>query len=222
MNQSHQAQRRPAMRPVHVFAGVAHCQCGEKMYVPSNSPKYVCRECRNKIAIVDLEGIFCDEIQDYSFSADKIKAYLEKADDTLAEKGRLLEHQRSELQKARSEIDKVYRLYQDNQLDAAAFGKFYKPLEERTKQLEADLPRLQAEIDACQVDALSAEEIVTEAQNLHRVWPKMEPEEKRRIVEAITEKIVIGKDEIHLTLCYVPPCKDMAKRWRKGEDSNLR
>ena len=25
-----------------------------------------------------------------------------------------------------------------------------------------------------------------------------------------------------ITLCYLPPCKDMAKRWRKGEDSNLR
>ena len=88
-----------------MFAGIAHCECGEKMYVPSNSPKYVCGKCRNKIAIVDLEGIFCDELQGYSFSADKIKAYLEKADETLVEKQRLLELQRSQLQKTRAEID---------------------------------------------------------------------------------------------------------------------
>jgi hypothetical protein len=92
LNQSSHSQRRPAKRPVHVFAGVAHCHCGEKMCVPSNSPKYVCRKCRNK-------------------------------------------------------IEKVYRLYQEGQLAAAGFGKFYKPLEERIKQLEADLPRIQAEID---------------------------------------------------------------------------
>ena len=81
----------------------------------------------------------------------------------------------------RAEIDGVYRLYQDGQLDSAGFGRFFKPLEERTKQLKADLPRLQAEIDVCQVDAISAEEI-----------------EKRTIIEAITEKIVVGKDEIDI------------------------
>jgi|ERR1039458_3072639 site-specific DNA recombinase len=105
---------------------------------------------------------------------------------------------RSRVKKVRAEIDGVYRLYQDGQLDSAGFGRFFKPLEERTKQLEADLPRLQAEIDVCQVDAISAEEIVTEAQNLHRMWPKLESEEKRTIIEAITEKIVVGKDEIDI------------------------
>jgi hypothetical protein len=44
----------------------------------------------------------------------------------------------------------------------------------------------------------------------------LEPAEKRRIVEAITEEIVVGKEEISVTLCYLPPCKDMAKGWRKG------
>jgi site-specific DNA recombinase len=104
----------------------------------------------------------------------------------------------------------------------AGFGKFYKPLEDRTKQLEADLPRLQAEIDVGRVHEISAEGIVSEAQNLHRLWPTLESEEKRRIVEAITEKIVVGKDEIDITLCYLVPCEDMAKRWRKGWDSNPR
>ena len=78
------------------------------------------------------------------------------------------------------------------------------------------------EIDAGRVAAISAEEVAVEAQNLHRLWPKMEPDEKRKIVEAITEKIVVGKGEINITLCYLPVCKDMANRWRKGEDSNLR
>jgi hypothetical protein len=37
---------------------------------------------------------------------------------------------------------------------------------------------------------------VAEAQSLHRLWPSMEPDEERKIVEAITEKIVIGRGEI--------------------------
>ncbi len=65
------------------------------------------------------------------------------------------------------------------QLDSAGFGKFYHLLEERSKQLEADIPRLEAEIDACRVNNLSAEEVVSEPQNLYRLWPQLEPDEKR-------------------------------------------
>jgi hypothetical protein len=74
----------------------------------------------------------------------------------------------------------------------------------------------------CQVGVISAEEVVAEAQNLHRMWPKLEAQEKGEIVEAITEKIVAGKDEIDITLCYMLLWKDMVRGWRKGEDSNLR
>ena len=50
----------------------------------------------------------------------------------------------------------------------------------------------------------------------------MEPDDRRRIVEAITEKVIIGKSEIDISFCYTPSYTDLSKRWRKGEDSNLR
>lgn len=91
-----------------------------------------------------------------------------------------------------------------------------RPLEERRKQLETELPRLQAEVDILKVNNLSAEEIAAQASNLYDRWQTMPPHEQRELVEVITDKIIIGKDEITINLCYAPSCKDMAIRWRKG------
>jgi site-specific DNA recombinase len=130
--------------------------------------------------------------------------------------------QQQELQRVQKEIQRTYDLYQQEKLDADGFSKFYTPLEERRKQLQTALPRLQAEVDILKVNSLSAEEIASKAGSLYEHWQTMEPEEKREMIELITDKIVIGKDEITINLCYAPSCKDMAKRWRKGWDSNPR
>ncbi|HEX3799333.1 MAG TPA: recombinase family protein [Verrucomicrobiae bacterium] len=215
-------QKRPAKRPVHVFAGVTECKCGEKMYVPSNSPKYICRACRNKIAIADLDAIFCEEIKAFSISPDAIAAHLNDANLVTLEKQRLLAVQEEDLQRLGKEIKRTYDLYQQEKLDADGFSKFYAPLEERRKQLESAIPALQAEVDVLKVQNVSAAEVAAQASNLYDHWQIMQPSEKREIVEIITEKIVVDKDEIAINLYSRDFCKDMANRWRKGWDSNPR
>jgi site-specific DNA recombinase len=163
-----------------------------------------------------------EDLKRYSLSPDKIRAYLNKADKVMSEKANLLQAQEHELEKTQQEMARTYKLYQEGQLDTGGFGRFYKPLEERRKQLEDSLPKIQAEIDLCKVNNLSAEEVGSEIQNLYQHWPSYEPEAKRAIVEAITERIVISKEEVIITLCYIPSSGDMAKRWRRGRDSNPR
>jgi len=59
--QKGKAKRKPA----HLFAGLTYCGCGGKMYVPSGSHKYVCRECKSKIHKHDLEAVFIDQIKEH-------------------------------------------------------------------------------------------------------------------------------------------------------------
>ncbi len=207
-------QVRPTKRPVQVFAGLVHCSCGNKMYVPSNTPKYVCQVCRNKIPIIDLEGIFIDELKGYLLSSDRVAEYLSNANHTIAENARLRETQRRELERVKAEADKTYRLYLDGALTVPQFKDRFQPLDARKQEIEQEIPRLEAEADLVNVNRLSSEHITAEATDLAGRWPTMTPDAKRKIVEWLVKDITIGNGEINLNLYYAPGFEDMANKQR--------
>ncbi|MEW8285204.1 MAG: recombinase family protein [Candidatus Thiodiazotropha endolucinida] len=197
--------KRPARKAVQLFAGLTYCGCGHKMYVPSNTPKYVCYKCRNKIPIVDLEGIFHEQLKNFFFSPDDIAQYLNQADSVIREKEKLLGVLDSEQRTLQRDMDKLYELYLAGEIPKEGFGRKYRPLEERFEQLNEQIPELQGEVDFLKIQYLSSDEIVSEAKDLYSRWPDLSKEEKRTIVETITESIVIEKDEIAINLNYLPP-----------------
>lgn len=204
--------RKPTRRTVQLFAGIVHCACGHKMYVPSNSPKYICQKCRNKIPVVDLEGIYHQQLRDFFFSASDMAQYLGEADRVLREKEELLRVHMEEKKKVAQQMDKVYDAYMDDEITKESFGQRYRPLEERLAQLEEQIPTLQGEIDFLKIQYLSSDQILSEAKDLHSRWPDLVFEEKRKIVESITDNITIGKDDVTIDLCYLPsPYEIMSK-----------
>ena len=57
------------------------------------------------------------------------------------------------------------------------------------------------------VSRMSADEILSEAGTLYGRWPKLTREERRSVIESITEKIIIGKGNegtIEIELAYMP------------------
>lgn len=208
--------RRPAKKPVHLFTGVVYCHCGQKMYVPSNTPKYVCYRCRNKIPLGDLEGIFQEQLKNFFFSPADIAKYLEEADKTIKDKQELLQALEKELRETKHAMDKIYRAYIADELTVQAFGRQYRPLEERVNQLEDQIPRLQGEIDFLKIQYLSSDQVLAEARDLYSRWQTLENAEKRKVVENITERIVIGKDDVTIDLCYLPSSSEIMAEKQRG------
>jgi chromosome segregation ATPase len=167
----------------------------------------------------DIEGIFRDELRQFFFSKERIQEHLAKANQFLTDKKQHLEAHTHKLDKVRGEMRKVYQLFQADQITPEGFGKLYRPLEDQERALAAELPKLQGEVDAMESRQLSADEVVSEAFELHRMWPELSHEKKRALIESIAERIVVSSDAIDITYCYMPSSEELTKRQRNLWDS---
>jgi site-specific DNA recombinase len=207
--QHRKLDKRPGKKPVHLFAGIAVCQCGNKMYVPSNTPKYVCQKCRNKIPIADLEGVYYEELRGFFHSSTDISELLADANREIAEREQLITNLERERSQVQHRLDELFDLHHKGEIPTAGFGNRYAPLQERLDQLDEEIPRLQAEVDYLKVNLLSADDVLYEAKDLYDRWPRLDPEDRRRIVEHITDQIVVGQDDIEIQLAYVPVASEL-------------
>ena len=216
--------RKPqTKRATYLFAGFTFCACGTKMYVRSGSPKYVCEGCRNKIPMADLEAVYREQLRHFLVSPQEIEAHNAAALDAIKDKERLIESIKAELKKIEFEDDHLFQLYGAKDLSKEDFGRRHRPLSERRNQLEDELPRLQAEHDVMRISTYTRQEAIGEARALTDRWGDLPDDEKRQIIEAITERIVIDKEDIEITLLQLPePAKLIAKGQRGHTDSSPR
>ena len=213
--------KKPTRKAIQLFAGFTYCECGGKMYVPSNSPKYTCVKCRNKIPVEDLESVFHEQLKGFFFSSDDLAMFLSQADQAIHEKEELLKGLEKEHRQLEAEIDTLFSLHQKGQIPMEGFGKRYQPLFDHQKQIEAQFPALQGEIDFLKIQHLSSDEIIREARDFYTRWPDLDQPEKRQVIETITEKITIGSDEVTIDLCYLPISSElMASGQHNNTDSS--
>jgi site-specific DNA recombinase len=201
---------RTAKKPTHLFSGFVFCStCKSPMYVPTKSPKYTCQKCRNKIPCAVLEDLFLEEVKDYLIDPKNVQSFLAKAGEALTERRELLDQRQKEASKIKIDTDRMLRLYLDNSVTSDQFKQFNQPLVEQKAQIDAEVLRLQSEIDILGIDSLSGEQLVAEALDLHARWPTMSPDEKRRVAEQLVRRIEIGDGEAHLHLIQLPSYQEI-------------
>jgi len=147
--------KRPGRLPSQTFSKLAWCTCGGKMYARTDSPKYICRKCNNKITIADLEAVFHDELKAFFADSTKLAGQIVQAEQNLKQKEALIVVHQQAIQKIKEEMKQTHRLYVEGHITPQGFGEFYKPAEERLNQLVAELPKLQAEVDLLKVNRLT-------------------------------------------------------------------
>jgi site-specific DNA recombinase len=211
--------KKPVRKTVHLFTGFAFCTCGERMYVPSNNPKYTCYKCHNKIGVDDLEAIFQEQLKLFLSSPEEIRSALLQTDTVIKEKEILLDTLAKESKKLEEELNHLVRLHLDGQIPKEGFGNHYRPLFERREQIEKQIPELQGELDFLKIQYLSQDEIINEAKDLYSGWNNLERQDKRKIIEEITDTIKIGSDEICINLAYLPSSKLTSTDHRNLMDS---
>ena len=162
-----------------------------------------------------MENIVRQELKVFFGQPERIAGHLQEAGRNLAEKSGLLDTHKREIQKVREEMHQTHQLYLHKQISGDGFRDLYTPAEERLNQLLAELPKLEAEVDFLKVNKLSADDVLHEANSLHEQWPSLPVEDKRKIVEALIEKIVIGDGEIDITFSHLPSSEERCKSQQK-------
>lgn len=197
--------KRVARKPAkHIFSGITYCECGGVMRVPSNNPKYVCTKCKAKITVDDLEAIYRQELSQFLLSEDRIGEYLHQVTDNVNDKIKRLEILKDEQKNIQKQMDAIMQLYLKDELSTHGFGVQNKPLESRLEQLNKEIPVQESELDLLKVDNLSKHAILDQTANLASRWDSMSKDEQYGIVEAITESIVIGEEEVAINFHYLP------------------
>jgi len=174
------------------------------MYVYSESPVYKCKKCKRKIDVQDIDEIYHEQLKSFLLTDSDVTSMSAQTNRVISEKELLLKAMTADYEKLLKKTEQQTNLRMAGELSKEEFARFYKPTEQQLRQIEAQLPELEAEIDFLKIQYLSSDTIIQEAKDLYNNWQNLPFEEKRSIVETITEQIVIDTGTINISLSYLP------------------
>jgi site-specific DNA recombinase len=187
-----------------LFGGLCLCHCGSKMYIPSNMHQYVCTACKHKIPSDTLDAIFESEVQGFAFKSETLHENYGRITKALADTRDLLTTSTETQNKVESQIDSLLALHHAKAIDEAGFTKRYTPLRERSQELTTEITKLKDALTKLQRQASLQSDAQAETVNIAERYTNLSFTEKRRLVEAVIEEVVIGDGEVRFTYLFDP------------------
>lgn len=212
-----QKASRPASgkKPAHTFSGLLRCFCGGSMTVPSNSAKYVCAKCRNKIPCEDLEDIFRDQLSRLIVTRPDLFGDPTPVDEKAEEEEHWLAQAREDLGKTQSEMKHYERLLASGDITLERFGEIHPPLEKKREALAEKARRLESTVQRRTSPPLSSDESNEEAsfdfRTLIDQWSLVSLEDRRAIVQSLVDHIVIGDSQVEFAYQFPNTLEESSK-----------
>lgn len=204
---------------VHLFTGFVLCQCGSRMYTRYNSENYICHSsCGNRIRKEDLEEIFRSELHKYTVSKDKVEDYFSRLKVVLKDREKQLLKLRKEKEKLDNHIENILMLHTEGKISTEAFHSYHQKPYEQIQQIDITIHELEQDISLNNDSENTTKEVLHLAKNLFEKWTTFNHAEKREVIETITEKIIVGKNDIDIHLYKILPDSQSHPIFELGTD----
>ncbi len=201
----------------HLFTGYLYCHCGARMYVKKKLAKYVCKKCKNKIPMQDLEDIFMEQLHEFVISPHDMSGVKEQTKRAIHALKKQCDDIKKKKKELYEEISTLIDMYKENLLSKEDFTARYEPIKEQQDQVAGALPRLEAELASKTIQVQSVDDITTETQTIYTRWPTLERAQKRAFIELTVDRIIIHEDTIDIRISYMPYPKNQKQSDLKTE-----
>jgi site-specific DNA recombinase len=207
IQQQYNSRTKPLLNTkVHLFTKYVFCFCGARMFTHSRTKNYLCKKhCGNKINKEDLEEVFRSELHNYTVSKSEVDIYFKNLQNVISDKNQELVSLRKEKEKISKKIDKLFDLHLQGQIKTKSFKKHHEKPHDRLLELEITIEEIEKEILSFSNCEVSTNLIIDKARNLYEKWDRLHRNQKRNIIETITNKIIVGTQDITINLYKILP-----------------
>jgi site-specific DNA recombinase len=200
-NRCAKLSRKPGKKHPTLFAGIIQCECGNKMYRPSNNHKYVCKKCRRKIEVTIVEKYFISSLNAI-IDPKQINAIVARIQNELLVKKLTKKELDEKATLLKEEMNKCYNAYIENKMELDDFGSHHQIAKNKLRAVEAELAEIESDIAAHKKIATSAQ--TKEAiLKISHWWEKSSFENRRQLVETIVKQVVATKSSCSFVFHYI-------------------